>query len=267
MSNIKAAEVKRRTITPPAKAIPVVKSTLNITKPGQATYLKLVLFGPPKTGKTTAACSGGGRKLLILTEPDGDLPLVGRDDIDVVRPENGVELQEIIRSLHAGAVANYEWVILDSVTFAFEIIGSELVNKTLEAKKDVRQAYGQVGASLVQMVHDLVSLKTNVVFTTQLRENFIDDDDPDAAGPEEGKYPFSFAVTPMVYKVLSPAVSVIGRTFKKMFVNAKGNKVSQFFVSFDDYGRSPAGSRIAVEDRYENLQLDTLQALLKGDSK
>lgn len=266
MSNVKAATVKRRTVQPATKTVKAAPKGLNVSAPGRGQHLKMILFGPPKTGKTVAACSGTGKKLLILTEPNGDLPLVGRDDVDVVRPADGTELLEIIQTLHGGAVEQYEWVILDSVTFAFEVIGYKTVAKALAAGMDVRRPYGQIGASLVQMIHDLVALPTNVIFTTQLRENFIDEDDDDAAGPEEGKYPFTLAVTPMVYKVLAPAASVLGRTYKKMFVNSSGNKVSQFYVSFDDYGRSPAGSRIPIEDRVENLNLDNLTALLKGDS-
>lgn len=260
MAKIERASVKSR----PEKSAAKSSYDLNITKPGTGTHLKMVLFGPPKTGKTTAACSGSGRKLLILTEPDGDLPLIGREDIDVVRPEDGKELFEIVQALHGGAVENYDWVILDSVTFAFELVGAKAIAKVVEEGRDIRNVYGRVGASLSQVLHDLVALKTNVVFITQLRHDSADDDDVDSPGPEEGKFPFSPAVTPMVYKVLAPAVSILGRTYKKMFVGADGNRKSQFMVSFEDYGRSPAGSRIETPDTAENLNVDTLLEILQG---
>lgn len=267
MTEVKSASVRRRKAVQAAESTPKPPPSLSVSKPGTANFLKMVLFGPPKTGKTVGACAGEGKKLLILCEPDGDLPLLGREDIDVVRPQNGKELYQIIQTLHSGVAEQYDWVILDSVTFAFEIIGYKMVGEALEKGVDVRRPYGQVGASLVQMIHDLVALKTNVIFIAQLRENFVDDDDPDAAGAEEGKYPFTMAVTPMVYKILSPAVSVLGRSFKRMFVNAKGNKEVQFFVSFEDYGKSPAGSRIPVPDRVENFNPDTLVQQLKGETK
>lgn len=261
MAKLENVTVRGRRDVPAATPVVTAPPKLNITKPGTANHLKIVLFGPPKTGKTTASVSGKGRKLLILTEPDGDLPLVGREDVDVVRPTTGKELYDVILALHAGEAANYEWVVLDSVTFAFELVGRVEIAKAVANNVDIRRPYGQVGAALSQMLFDLVALPTNVVFITQLRHDNLDEDE---AGPEEGKFPVSLAVTPLVYKVLAPAASVLGRTYKQMFVDAKGNKVVQFLVSFEDYGRSPAGSRIPVENVIENLSLDTLVKSLKG---
>jgi hypothetical protein len=268
MAKLENVQVKGRRNTPASAPVPPTPVTLNITKPGVGQHLKLVLFGPPKTLKTRTAVSGSGKKLLILTEPDGDLSLIGREDIDVVRPGSGQELHDIVLALHQGAVADYEWVILDSVTFAFEILGRTQIAKAIAANVDIRRPYGQVGAALTQIIHDLVALPVNVVFTAQLKQDFVDDEDADAAGPEEGKFPFTMAVTPMVYKILAPAVSMVGRTYKKMFVGADGNKKVQYLVSFEDYGKSPAGSRIeGVPPVMEELQLDTLVTSLKGALK
>lgn len=265
MAKIENVNVRARAGKPSSPPVPSAPPELKITKPGSVEHLKLVLFGPPKTKKTITSVSGSGRKLLILTEPEGDLSLTGREDIDVVRPTNGTELYEIIQALHGGAVKDYEWIVLDSVTFAFEIIGRAKVTKAIENNQDLRRPYGDVGASLVQMVMDLVALKTNVIFITQLKEGSDDEE----MGPEEGNFPITLAITPMVYKILAPAVSLLGRTFKKMFVDAQGNKQVQFMVSFEDYGRSPAGSRIeGVELSYQDLNLDELvKAIKKGASK
>jgi hypothetical protein len=268
---IERATVNARPNSPksePAPAKPPVGMP-TIYKPGTASHLKLVLFGPPGTGKTTGALSGSGRKLLILTEPDGDQSVAGRDDIDVVAPTSGPELQAVINALHGGLVQEYDRVVLDSVTFAFEVVGRKSLGAVLEAGRDPRHVYGQIGASVTQMIHDIVALPTHVVFTTQMKSDFMDDEDPDAAGPEEGKFPFTMAITPMVYKVLAPAVGTRGRTYKKMFVDAKGNKKARYLVSFDDYGKSPAGTRIAgLPDTVEDLDVDVLIELMqKGAGK
>lgn len=267
MAKLENVTVKGRTNRPAPTPVEQKPVTLNITKPGLGQHLKLVLFGPPKTLKTRTAVSGSGRKLLILTEPDGDLSLVGRDDVDVVRPESGQELHDVVLALHQGAVKDYDWVVLDSVTFAFELLGRNMISKAVADNVDIRRPYGQVGAALTQIIHDLVALPTNVVFITQLKQDNLDEDD-DGAGPEEGKFPFTMAITPMVYKILAPAVSVVGRTYKRMFVDASGNKKVQYLVSFEDYGKSPAGSRIeGVPLVAEELQLDTLVDAWKGAMK
>lgn len=256
---------KRKDSQPTDTPAPKKAAKLDVSKPGEFTNLKMVLFGPPKTGKTTTAFTGEGKKLNILTEPDGDLPLIGREDIDVVRPQTGKELSGIITALHGGEVEQYDRVVLDSATFAIEIVGSKLINKTLEQGKDVRNAYGKVGAAVSQIIHDLIALPTDVVITAQLRMAFQDEEEDGAPTVEEGNYPFTLAVTPMVYKVLAPAASVIGRTYKKMFKDANGNKKVQYLVSFEDYGRSPAGSRLEVPDTVENLNIDKLTSAMKGE--
>jgi hypothetical protein len=54
----------------------------------------------------------------------------------------------------------------------------------------------------------------------------------------------------MVWKILGPAVGFIGRTFKKdEWVD--GNKETKYYVSFNDGGRSPAGSRYDMAGMYE----------------
>jgi hypothetical protein len=268
MAKLEGVQVKGRRNTPASTPVAPKAVTLNITKPGLGQHLKLVLFGPPKTLKTRTSVSGQGKKLLILCEPDGDLSLIGRDDVDVVRPSTGQELADVILALHQGAVADYDWIILDSVTFAFEILGRTQIAKAVAANVDIRKPYGQVGAALTQIIHDLVALPTNVVFIAQLKQDQLDEDDPDSAGPEEGKFPFTMAVTPMVYKILAPAVSIVGRTYKRMIVGPDGNKKVQYMVSFEDYGKSPAGSRIeGVPSVVEELQLDALVDSLKGALK
>ena len=64
---------------------------------------------------------------------------------------------------------------------------------------------------------------------------------------EEGEYLVEPAIQPMVMKIIVPAVSFIGRTYKKagMDRNSKTPKrVVEYWTSFEDAGRSPAGSRI-----------------------
>lgn len=250
--------VKRRTDAPEAPP------ALNIVKPGAASLMRGVLFGPPKTGKTVAAVSGEGRKLLVLVEPDGDLPLVGRDDVDVVKPESAKEIDDVLRFLHTGGAEQYQRVVWDSVTFMIEMIGGKDINDTIKANKEVRRVYQKVGARVGQIVHDALAVKVDNIFLTQLKHEEADDGE-DPLNPSEGEYPVGMAITPMVRRALEPAVSFIGRTYKRMVV-ANGNKRVQYMVSFEDYGRSPAGSRIGLDPVIENLDLDVIKAIITGGS-
>lgn len=231
--------------------------SLKLSKPGQSPFIKGVLFGPPKTGKTTLATSGAGKTLLILTEPEGDLSIKGRDNVDVLRPSGYEDIAEAIRFLKGKH--DYTTVVLDSVTFTAELIGGDALASALLANKEARQVYNRMGAAVNKIIRDLVNLPMNVIFITQLK-SYGEDDDLD---PEEGEYPVSLAITPMIYKILSPAVSFIGRTYKKRGV-ANGRKTVEYWVTFEDYGRSPAGSRV---DLPSPVQSPTLPSLFAAETK
>lgn len=258
MSQVKGGTVKRRDDAPPAPP------TLNIVKPGHAANMRGVLFGPPKTGKTVTSVSGEGRKLLVLTEPDGDLPLVGRDDVDVIKPESAKEIDDVLRILHTGGAEQYSRVVWDSVSFMIEMIGGKDINDTIKANKEVRRIYQKVGARVGQIVHDALAVKVDTVFLAQLKHEEPDESE-EPLNPSEGEYPVGLAITPMVRRALEPAVSFIGRTYKRMVISG-GNKRVQYLVSFEDYGRSPAGSRIGLPPVVENLDLDTIKAIITGGS-
>lgn len=233
------------------------------------TYLKGVLFGPPKSGKTKAAVTGG-KTLLVEMEPEGDLSLRRHPElsVDVVRPSSHEDLEEIIRGLATTEAGRWDTVTWDSVTFMMEMLGGKDIMQTLRENRDVRRAYGKAGAAVNQIISDAVKLPMNVIFTSQIH---VDNpgEEGEVENPEEGQYPVSLAVTPMVYKILVPAVSFIGRTYKKNGLQRNGKvaeRVVEYWTSFEDYGRSPAGKRIDIPDQVQNLDLSKLLADIKGGS-
>ncbi len=256
--------VKKRKQRPAPRPAPVQKSVLaEATPPAPLEHLRGVLFGPPKTGKTVGAASGAGNKLLLLTEPEGDAPLVGRDDVSVLRSTNWMEMHAVIRELR-GEGHGYDRLIFDSVTFAFEMIGGKEVMAALQTNKDPRRAYGQAGAAVNQLIHDALTLPMDVVFISQMKqEGGYEDSVP--LNPEEGEYPLSLAITPMVYKILTPAVSYIGRTFMRQVNNDSGKKKLKYGVSFQDYGKSPAGARFPLPAEVFDLDLSKLLELGGGE--
>jgi len=270
MAKIERTTVRRRQV---AGVIDVQKETapaIQGRKPGEVKSLKGVLFGPPKTGKTALACSG--RNVLLLEfDPQGDLtePLQGRDDITVVTPSTMKEINSIIRSLKTTDAGRFDWVVVDSVTFLFQLLGGQEINKTYQDGKDVRRAYGKAGAAVQQIIHDLVMLSdTNVMFTAHLRKN--KEEEGVVVDTKLGDSEVQVAVTPMVWSILGPAVSFIGRTFKETVWEKDGkvrNKRTRYAVSFNDGERSPAGSRLSMAGEYESTDStlsDLYTELVKG---
>lgn len=251
MARLDAGKVKTRKDAPSTQPVKSLKDMVSVT-PGVPTSLKGVLFGPPKTGKTTAACSGG-KTLLINFDPEGYATetLAGRKDIDVVQPANLEETDALVKRILAGEADEYDFVVVDSVTFMFQKFGGKAIAKTFVENKDVRRAYGMAGAACQQVIHDLSMLpKTNVIFIAHLAKEYEDD----AVKQDQtlGEHEVSLAVTPMVWKILGPAVGFIGRTHRKTAVSLdSGNTAATFMVSFNDGSRSPAGSRYAMEAEYE----------------
>lgn len=274
MPKITDASVKQRKGTPDATGTLAPKtggliSTL-ASKPGVPTNIKGLLFGPPKTGKTTVACSGG-TTLLIEFDPDGagTETLYGRDDITVVRPENYGETIGVLNELLAGAYADYDWVVIDSLTFLFDKLAGDDINNTFLQNKDVRRAYGKAGAAVNSIVSKAVALKTNVIFIAHLQVNANDDDA--VTETQLGDHEVKVAVSPMIWRNLGPAVGFIGRTYRvKRYEKDAGGKpvaVNKFMVSFNDGDRSPAGSRYSMNGEYEanDMTLKTVQAdAMKG---
>lgn len=263
MTTTSKATVRKRAGAP-TKKVTTEKASIfdRATAPGTVEHVKGILFGPPKTGKTRAATNTKGKVLLVEMEPEGDLALRGRDNITVVRPDNWKDLNEIVTALHGSRKEQWDTVVIDSVTFMFELIGAKDILKTLQDNKDARRQYLNAGAAVNQIIHDTVRLPMNVVFITQLKVEATGDDDV-PLDPESGEYPLTLAITPMVYKILAPAVSFIGRTYRKQGWDRStqpATKVSEFWVSFEDFGRSPAGDRLGLPAQVQNLDLDTLLA-------
>lgn len=251
MAQIKPKNVQTRKDAPSKQPDTSLKDMISGT-PGVPSSLKGCLFGPPKTGKTTAACSGG-KTLLVNFDPEGysTETLAGRKDIDIVQPQTLKETDRLVQAIIAGEGDEYDFIVIDSVTFMFQRFGGKEIAKTFVDGKDVRRAYGMAGAACQQIIHDLTMLpKTNVIFVAHLAKEYEDD----AVKQDQtlGEHEVSLAVTPMVWKILGPGVGFIGRTHRKTTLNVdNGNTTGGFYVSFNDGSRSPAGSRYAMEGEYE----------------
>lgn len=237
--------------------------------PGKAAYIKGGLFGPPGTGKTTAACSGTNT-LLLEFEPQGDCttPLRGRKDVDVYKPSNWKETAAAIEDLYGADRETWDFLAVDSVTFMQQLFGGKDILKAYVDNKDVRRPYGQVGAAVNQLIHDMALLPMHVIFVCQMK-HVEAPEDGSPRSQEHGEYAYIPDLTPMVYKTLTPVVSLFGRTYKKseyvpVSKGSSKKKVEVVYgVSFNDSGTSPAKNRLGLPDKVRGLDLNDLAKQLK----
>lgn len=230
-------------------------------KPKRPEYLKGLLFGPPKTGKTTAVATGP-RPLIIETDPGGDDVLAGKD-VDILRPVNWAATNSIVERLHGVDSGYWETVVLDSATFLFELFAGKTINKAHRENQDVRRFYGKGGAAVNDILMSLLALPAHVLITAHVV--IVDSSDVEGmkrVNPELGRYQITPAVSPMVNKILLPAVSFMGRTFKRYEYDPTTKlQRARYYVSFDDGNKSPASQRkLGLPAEVENFDLNRLLA-------
>lgn len=231
-------------------------------KPGEFTYLRALLYGPPKTGKTKIA--GSAPKTLLIDFDDGDLTLRGQK-VDILKPTQWQDVKGALREL-AGGGHGYEVVALDTVSFMLELaLRTSGLYEILEKGGDPRRAYGNAGAMVTQMLWDFRTLPLHLVTTAHLRLN-EPQEGKEGINPEEGRYPLVPEVTPMVYKSLTAGADVIGRTYKHQAVK-DGKLELQYVVSFEEGNRAVAGQRnMGLPPAVVNLTIPKLIALAKGET-
>ncbi len=273
MTEVKTAKVRKRkgttkplpkkTVVPTVKQIPLLKQ--GYTPDGKVRRLIGLVFGPPKTGKTTFSVSG--RNILLLNfDPDGaaTTTIAGRKDITVIDVLTADQLDEIIKALHTTDRDVFDWVVVDSITWLFQLIGGKDINAAYKAGKDVRRPYGAAGGYVCQVIADLVALPTqNIMFVAHLKHESSEEDSLVSFETDLGEHEVIVAVTPMVWKLLGPAVSFIARSYRGKKQITEGKVIKQtpaFMVSLNDGDRSPAGSRLAMAGEYE-ITGDTLDTL------
>lgn len=225
----------------------------NATKASEVRPLKLLLFGPAKTGKTTLAATAP--KVLFLDTEGGTMSI--RDtDADVLRIMDWAQMDGIVKELTMGG-HGYESVVLDSVTMLQEIAGEKagLLSMVLDPKGEPRQAYGAIGAMIRHKIIQLNTLPMNVIFIAQLRER-------DAVDMEAGQYPLTPDVTPAILKVLMPMPDIIGRT--AIVQKGVSSTDIEHQVIFGPESRSQVGHRnLGLPARVTDLTIPKLISLTK----
>jgi len=124
-----------------------------------AKYVKVLVHGPSGSGKTRLCATTGGKTLIISAEA-GLLSLRGTD-IDVFEIKNVDDLRTIYAHLLTDKV--YDWICLDSISEVAETV----LAAELKVNKDPRKAYGELAATVSELIRCFRDLPKNVYFSAK----------------------------------------------------------------------------------------------------
>lgn len=142
------------------------------------TRLAILLWGMAGCGKTTLAATAPGKKLWILFDPDGEISLQGRDDIQVLdlSSERHVSMVEKLKSEDPYGIEKYlkdnpdiETVVLDSATALTSFATDNAVHhvKSATIENLGLKGYGHRNAIVLRV------LTTFMRMTKRLNRHFI----------------------------------------------------------------------------------------------
>ena len=181
-------------------------------------FLKILVYGKPKRGKTTFGATGP-KPIIIDCNEKGTLSVRNFDDVKVFRVDTWTDIDLAYWYLHSGK-HDRETVVIDTVTSLAQlcmkfVLGDEASrDPTKDPDMPSKREWGKVGELMKTVILNFRNLPMNVVFLAQERRGFSDDeDDAPEVFPE---------ISPSVRSALTPAVDIIGRLFVKEVVEKGG---------------------------------------------
>lgn len=188
-------------------------------------FLKILVYGKPKRGKTTFGASGP-KPIIIDCNERGTLSVRNVEDLKVFRLETWTDIDMIYWYL-ANGNHDRETVVIDTMSSLAAlcmkfVLGDEASrDPTRDPAMPSKQAYGKVNQLMNTEILKWRNLPMHVVFLAQERRGFTeDDDDAPEVFPE---------LSPGVRNTLTPAVDIIGRIYvqavaKTVVKEVKGKK-------------------------------------------
>ncbi len=122
-------------------------------------FVKILVHGPAKSGKTRLCATTGGRPLIISAEA-GLLSLQGHD-LDYEEIKCMADLDRVY--LEVLEDTTHDWICLDSISEVAEVCLSDEKGKT----KDPRKAYGELSEIMLKLVRAFRDLHKNVYMSAK----------------------------------------------------------------------------------------------------
>lgn len=144
----------------------------NIMDATEGQGLKVLVHGPPGSGKTTLCATTGVLDKTLIISCEASLqhlrklhqehPQAGIDQIDVWIPRTVIEFAQMLADLQKGD-HGYEWVCIDSVTEIAEIIVAEAKARLA----DGRAVYGDLYERMLELLKGFRDLPLHVYMICQ----------------------------------------------------------------------------------------------------
>ena len=129
----------------------------------QDQYIKALIYGPPKSGKTTFA---GTAKNAVFASAEGGLLSIAHKRPEFKDIKSIADLTELYNFLKKGE-HKYNTVVIDSITEINEIIKSDIEKKTGRTVKD--EDWDELGKRIRKVLRNFRDLPMHVVFIAQER--------------------------------------------------------------------------------------------------
>jgi len=229
-------------------------ATLQFTDQAEATYINVLLYGPPKTGKTTAACSAPPGVLLLNMDlpnasrfarsrhPDGAVMEVAFEGMaTLIAVSNAIAQQGTDRMV--------ETVVIDPIGELHRRLLEEASNRAI---RPTLNQYGDVGVHIERFCRYLCEQPVNVVICCH--ESPVKDE---TTGALE-RLPFTGTSNPALGQKLMAMVDVVGYTGVVEQTDGSHSYVAQLI---NDRGRR-GGDRFDVLGDWRTLDLAQWFALI-----
>ena len=147
---------------------------MKLTKATDAAHkrLSILIFGEPKSGKTTLAKTlpvSSDEKLLYVAADPGQLALRDRP-FTVVEPGDGELTEAFFNEVLAHIKeygSNYEWIFVDGV----DEVAQAILKSKLKTQRDGRKAYGEMAEYVESWMKAIRDTKgVSVVFVTHIEQ-------------------------------------------------------------------------------------------------